>query len=183
MRTLFCISFILALTACNSHCDKTKQLSNNIAIFFDDNSLNKENPSLQLSIDNNQIFQTDSITKAKRQDFEIKMDTGRHIIYVQTLEKQFGIADTITITKVNQRYLLSIRFNYNPPTDWFIDYTTRQTYSKTLIHNKLNPDTTIRWLMDSLTRQIERENKTSTLLYKPNDRHFEIEFEEQPILE
>ncbi|HLG35325.1 MAG TPA: hypothetical protein VI757_10625 [Bacteroidia bacterium] len=182
MRRLSYILFAIVLVACNTDGDKVKELTYNVAIFFHDNSLSKENSSLQLFIDNKQIFQTDSVTKSKRQDFKMKMDTGKHVIYVQTLDKQFGKSDTIEIAKVNQRYILSISFNYNPPTEWFKDDVVKQIYSLSLRRSKLKPDTTIQWLLDSLTRQVERESKTSDFSYKPSDRYFEIKFYEQPKL-
>ncbi len=170
--------------ACNNSVgDNSKKLTNNVAIFFHDASLNKENSSIQLLIDNKLDFHSDSITKSTRQDFEINLDTGYHFISVQTLDNKYKITDTIHIRKFNQRYLMSITFNYNPPFEWWSDYVIKETYKNALLKNKLKPDTIIFWLKDSLKNQFERENKTSPPTYLPSERNFKIDFCEQPMLE
>lgn len=182
--SLFLLTIFVVLTGCNnSDSDNSKRLTNNVAIFFHDNSLNKENSSIQLFIDNKLAFQSDSIAKQNRQDFELKLDTGKHFVSVQTTDKSYPVSDIIHVKKENQRYLMSITFNYNPPLDWWTKHVIDEAYNRTLIKNKLKPDTIITWLQDSLKDQIEREKKTSPSTYKPSDRYFKIAFEEQPLLE
>jgi hypothetical protein len=176
------LTIVLVIIGCNdSTKDKEKQLAKNVAIFFYDNSLNMENSSIQLLIDHKPIFQSDSINKSKSQDFDVNLDIGKLIILVRTKDGTINTMDTISINKINQRYLLSIAFSYNPPLDWYKDYSMKELYKKVLIQNKLRLDTTIKWLMDSLKNEIEQEDKITP--YKPNDRHFEIQFTEQAILE
>lgn len=171
------------LTGCNPDRDKTRKLSNNIAVFFHDFSLLKENPSLQLFINEKPIFESDSITKSTRQDIEINLERGQHAVLVQTKDGKFKTTNTLDVEKTNQRYLLSIEFHYNPPIDQYQVYLKNEIYKKTLNKNKLRPDTVIKWLMDSVESEFERRDKISMSLYKSGDRHFEIKFEEQPLLE
>lgn len=182
MKKIVTFLFPLTLLSCStSDKNNSDSFSDTVAIFFHDNSLNKENPSLIVTVDDKIIFQSDSIEKSQRQDFEIPLTNGKHIVKAQTADKQIQTIDTINVEKENIRYLMSVNYEYNPPKDWWKKYVISETYKKTLAKNKLPADTIIKWLTDSLTRQVEGENKISA--YKPTERHFKIEFYKQPLLE
>ncbi len=156
----------------------------NVAVFLHNNALNKENQSIRISIGDSIIFESDSVSKKKeRQDFELQLDKGKHLVNVETLEGRLKSLGTIEVKKIPQRYLLSISYQYNPSLEWFKEHILQQTYVRTLINNQLKRDTVIQWVLDSIENDIERGCKEGNGYYQPTERQFVVNFDEQAILE
>lgn len=181
---LFLIAVGIGVVGCSDYHDQhEQQVTKNVSVYVHDQSLTKENTSIEITIDEQIVWSADSIVNLSSQDLKLDIDTGIHVIQVRSLQDSFPMIDSIRIGKPNQRYILSVNFIYNPPVEWWNEYVVQDSYRKSLKKNNLNQDTVIPWLLDSIRQNVTKENQNNPSIYKPTTKHFEIKFQEQPLLE
>ena len=141
---------------------------NNINITFFNHSLNKENSSVKLVIDNEYIFESDSLTEKLK--YKINLKEGKYLIRISTVNDNYMITDTIEVKEYPQIYDLSIKYNYHPPLKDYLIY----------LNEKLNQKKFKEKYSDKQKMTIIENYKNN---YESSDRYFSFSFWKEPMLD
>ena len=109
---LLVILFFVLMYNHLSHPVAINSIEPNLYLGFDDRSEDKENPSIIVFLDNNEIIRLDSISHFKNKTVQLKLDSGLHSIKVKTLDGGLNLSDLFRINNPEISYRLCIMY-YN----------------------------------------------------------------------
>lgn len=172
--------FIVALVSLGLYLQYGKMYMNsennfkNINISFYDHSLQKENPSVKLTIDGEIIYCFDSISESFNQDIIINLQKGKHLVEVSTKIGQYKCLDTINVENYMSEYRLSLFYEYNPPFNEYRKISINDEFQSKL-KEKTYSEKQKKTLYRQLTIDFDLEPKEE-VFYKECNRHFTVFF-------
>lgn len=152
-----------------------KPLNVDIAIF--DNSIGKENPSIIIKIDDQEIYSLDSISKSIKDDFQFHLSPGKHSLKISAFSGLYPYADSILI-KNNKTYTLWVRFKYNPPIEEYGNIMVKELYERKINNASYTSEQKSKLLLrikELIDKDLEEQS-----WYEPSNRYFEATLMEGP---
>ena len=90
--------------------DDKSLIKPDLYLSFDDRSRKKENPSIVVFIDENEIIRLDSLSLYKNKTVQLKLDSGLHSINARTIDGRLKLNDSFRIKYPDVPYRLCIMF-------------------------------------------------------------------------
>lgn len=112
----------------------------NVHVTFFDHSRHRQNPSGQVLVDGQLVYQTDSISKSLSDYAAFNLKKGKHSIEILTLDGQYRLVDTIEVAEYPIDYKFWITFNYNPPIDEYKQVIIDFNYKRSLKNKNYSDD-------------------------------------------
>ena len=135
---------------------------------FDD-SEDRENPSVKISINNKTVYQTDSITEADFTNPMINLTKGKHFITISTANDEYTITDTIEVKRYHSYHFLSINYNHTPTFNQYKSCMLRIIYRNRIKRSNYNTDQK-KELYNRLHNMIEKTYRDSSRYYQDKQR-------------
>ena len=171
---LFTILFLLYFTERLRNLEKP---SKNVDLTIFDNSIEKENPSVLIKIDNREIYSLDSISKSITEDFLIFLSPGKHFLQVSTLDSLYPYTDSILIEN-KKSYQLWIKFKHNPSIEVYKNFIANNLYERKIKKGSYTSEQKTKLFQEIkslIDNDFEKQN-----LFKPDSCHFEAILMEGP---